>query len=281
LITFVSFPTDDEKQIAYMVPLEARKYIPVPISEVVLNFSVVPKDTDKPSEFEAPLAPTNTNNVAQAIPSTEVMLAVIRNDSLNELSEIMKALNLAGSLFEIEIFSSTRAVLDQSLEAQMVFDMGASSTKLYIIEHGILRSSHTISRGSQDITLAISRSLNISVAEAERTKRTIGISAEPQYKSMKETVEASLDYVFVETNRTMVNYEKKHGKNVSRVVLTGGGCILKGFLPLAKSRLETEAVLGDPFSKTEAPAFLETVLKGAGPEFAVAIGLALKQLQEV
>jgi type IV pilus assembly protein PilM len=163
----------------------------------------------------------------------------------------------------------------------MVFDMGASSTKLYIIEHGILRSSHTISRGSQDITLAISRSLNISVAEAERTKRTIGISTEPQYKSMKETIEASLDYVFVETNRTMLNYEKRHGKNVSRVVLTGGGCILKGFLSLAKSRLETEAILGDPFSKTEAPAFLEPVLKSAGPEFAVAIGLALKQLQDV
>ncbi len=52
---------------------------------------------------------------------------------------------------------------------------------------------------------------------------------------------------------------------------------MKGFLELARKRLETEVVLGDPFSKTEAPAFLEPVLKNAGPEFAVAIGAAFSK----
>jgi Tfp pilus assembly PilM family ATPase len=40
-------------------------------------------------------------------------------------------------------------------------------------------------------------------------------------------------------------------------------------------------VLGLPFDKVEAPAFLNNVLKEAGPEFAVAIGLALRKLEDL
>jgi len=40
-------------------------------------------------------------------------------------------------------------------------------------------------------------------------------------------------------------------------------------------------VMADPFSKVEFPAFLENVLKEAGPSFAVAIGLALRRLQDI
>jgi len=39
-------------------------------------------------------------------------------------------------------------------------------------------------------------------------------------------------------------------------------------------------ILADPFSKVSAPAFLENILKETGPEFAVAIGLALRKLVE-
>jgi type IV pilus assembly protein PilM len=162
----------------------------------------------------------------------------------------------------------------------MIFDMGAGSTKLNIVERGILRSSHTINRGSQEITLAISRSLGVTVGDAEHIKRTIGISNEPDNKNVKEIISLNLDYVFTETNRVIQGYERKYNKSVSKVILTGGGTLLKGFLDLARTRFQTEVVNGDPFSKTEAPAFLEPVLRTAGPEFAVAIGIALRKLQE-
>jgi Tfp pilus assembly PilM family ATPase len=53
---------------------------------------------------------------------------------------------------------------------------------------------------------------------------------------------------------------------------------LKGLLERAAVNFHTEVVYGDPFSKTEAPAFLEPVLKTSGPEFACAVGLALREL---
>jgi Tfp pilus assembly PilM family ATPase len=49
----------------------------------------------------------------------------------------------------------------------------------------------------------------------------------------------------------------------------------------AETHFQTEVLLGDPFGKTEAPAFLEKVLRETGPEFAVSVGIALRKLQEL
>jgi Tfp pilus assembly PilM family ATPase len=87
--------------------------------------------------------------------------------------------------------------------------------------------------------------------------------------------------MFYEANTALLNYQKKYGKNVSKVVLTGGGVLLKGFTDLAKISFQTEVVYADPFGKLETPAFLSQEFAQAGPEFAVAIGVALRKLQEM
>ncbi|HVT74856.1 MAG TPA: type IV pilus assembly protein PilM [Candidatus Paceibacterota bacterium] len=276
LLSFIKMPEMDQKQLATMIPIEARKYIPVPIAEVALDWWVIPKEENSFSEFEKAPAPGD----APREKGIDVLLVVIHNDVLNRLNQISETSQLATTFYEIEIFSSMRSVVEQGLESVMIFDMGAGSTKLYVIDRGILRASHAINRGSQEITLALSRSLGASVGDAEHIKRTIGLSPEPDNKNVKEVISLNLDYIFSETNRVIGSYERKYNKTISKVILTGGGALLKGFLDLARSKFQTEVVLGDPFGKTEAPAFLEPVLRTAGPEFAVAIGIALRKLQE-
>jgi SNF2 family DNA or RNA helicase len=69
-------------------------------------------------------------------------------------------------------------------------------------------------------------------------------------------------------------------KNISKVILTGGGVLLKGFIDLAKISFQSDIVYADPFGRLESPAFLEQEFKEAGPEFSVAIGIALRKLSE-
>lgn len=282
LLSFIRMPDLDQKQLAVMIPIEARKYIPVPITEVALDWWIMPKEETSFSDFEKPPAPVSSG-APDNIPhekSVDILLVVIHNDVLNRLNTISAGVGLEASFYEIEIFSSVRSVADQNLESVMIFDMGAGSTKLYVIERGVLRASHTVNRGSQEITLALSHSLGLSVGDAEHIKRTTGISAEQQDKNIREIIVLNLDYIFSETARVMGAYERKYNKNISKIILTGGGSLLKGLLETARARFQTEVVLGDPFSKTTAPAFLEPVLRTAGPEFAVAIGIALRKLQE-
>jgi type IV pilus assembly protein PilM len=271
LISFVTIPPVPEKQLQDVITMEARKYIPVPLTEVLLDYSLVPKEDSY-----------TTDDQSQAQTQTQdVLVVAIHNDFINQYQAIMSGSGLIPSFYEIEIFSSIRAVLDQGVSTSMIIDMGARATKLYIVERGLLRSSHIINKGSQDITLALSKSLSIPVAEAESMKRTYGLKGGPEFKEFTEIITVNLDYIFYEANATLLNYQKKYAKNINRIILTGGGVLLKGFVDLAKISFQTEVIYADPFGKLETPAFLAEEFAQAGPEFAVAIGVALRKLAEL
>ncbi len=273
-IVFFKLPVSDMKQVAEMVPIEARKYIPVPISEVTLDWLVIPQAEKTASEFQAG-GKTETEN------GTDILLVVIHNDSLNRNKEIEKSAGLDVSFSEVEVFSSLRVSLEPALQPQMMIDFGASSTKAFIIERGILKGSHVINRGSQDISIAISKSMGISFEEAEKIKIKQGISEVEAGRTVTEVSTVTIDYILAEINRFMFAYEKKSGKKISKIVLTGGGSLLRGLPEKIQLAFETKVEIANPFSKISYPAFLEEVLKNVGPEFTVALGLAIRALQEV
>jgi type IV pilus assembly protein PilM len=275
LVSFIKLPKVDDRELAQMIPLEARKYIPVPISEVSLDYLVIPRNESIASEYQNSEEKPAENTI-------DVLLVVIHNDALEKNKEITRTAKLDTTFSEIEIFSSMRSVLEPGTAPQMIIDFGSNSTKVYIIERGILRTSHMVSRGSQDITLALSKSLGVSVEEAEKIKRENGILTKTASQSnINEVTSLTLDYIFSEIGRVLLNYQKKTGRNVSKIFLTGGGVLLKGLKEKAESSFSVPVSLADPFSKVEYPAFLEAVLKQAGPSFAVAIGLALRRLQDM
>lgn len=276
LMSLIEMPLLSYKQLSAMIPLEARKYIPVPISEVTLDWSIIPKEETSPKVEEGERDPRAPVKIEQ----TDVLLVAIHNDTITKYQEIIRKTGLESSFFEIEIFSTMRSVLEQSNEPVMLFDMGAASTKLYVVERGIVRNSHTINRGSQDVTTTISKSLGISVKEAELLKRSVG-AVPSGGTDLGQVLNLTLSFIFAEANRVILNYQQKYNKTLTKIILVGGGSSLRGIVPLAQENFQIEVVAGNPFSKTEAPAFLEDVLRNTGPEFTVAVGLALRRLQEL
>lgn len=275
LMTVIEMPESSEKQIAQMIPFEARKYIPTPISEVTLDWSIIPKDRNAEKKNE------NENVFAtKEKPKMEVLIVAIHNSTIEKYKEIIEKSNLSASFFEIEIFSTMRAILDDETTPTMIVDMGATSTKLYIVERGILRSSHMINRGAFGVTTSVSKSLGISMQDAEVLKRENGLGGVANGIGLGGVMAVTLDYIFSEANQFLLAFEKRHNKNVSKIFLVGGGSSLKGLEEIAKKSFSTEVVSGNPFLKVVAPAFLEEVLKTTGPEFATAVGVALRRLQE-
>ena len=268
LITILKLPASVEKQLSAVVPIEARKYIPVPINEVTLNWFVVGNDKEKAANAKI-----------------EVLLVAIHNDTVSKFRSIGSSAGLNVGFFEIEVFSSVRAALERGIAPVAVVDMGAGTTKFYVVERGLVRESHIISQGSQDLTLASSRSLNIPVTQAEEWKRRFGLGATsgttPAQVSLADSLKLSLSPLVSEIGRTIAAYETRMNQSVSELVFTGGGAGLKGLQEFAQQHISTAVRLSDPFAKAQAPAFLEHILKEAGPEFSVAVGLALRHLQEI
>lgn len=270
LVSVIRLPAAVEKELATVVPIEARKYIPVPISEVMLDWFVI----------SDPKHPTPDGKI-------EVLLVAIHNDTLAKFRTMITDAALIPAFFEIEVFSATRAALDHGLAPVAVVDMGAATTKFYVVERGIIRESHIINQGAQNLTLAASRALNISVAQAEERKRKWGLNDPPLLPgatpppSQKQSMELTLGPLAGELSRTALSWEQRSNQALSALMLVGGGATLKGLKEFLQTKITTEIRLGDPFGKTQAPAFLEAILKEAGPEFSVAVGLALRRLQEL
>ena len=266
-------PQVKENEIASIIPTEARKYIPVPITEVSLDYFLLPK---KEPTFE------EANNPEVTLSSTEkneVLVVAIQNDAISKYREIVSGSQLEASFFEVEIFSSVRANFEHELSLCLMMDFGASRTKLSLVEFGTIKSFHIINRGGADISDSIAKSLNIPFSKAEEMKKEFGLYEDPAEKSLADIIKIHTDYIFSETNNVLLGYEKKYNRTISKVILTGGGCLLKGLKETAENNFRAEVTIGHPFSKVSAPVFLEKVFETVGPEFAVALGLALRKLQ--
>ncbi|MDO8493462.1 MAG: type IV pilus assembly protein PilM [bacterium] len=276
LISLIELPFLDKAKIDEMIPIEARKYIPVPINEVALDWWVIPKrEADigaDPGTFEEPgYAKKKTDTV-------EVLLVAIHKNTIEDYKTIANNLGLSIQPFEIETFSAIRSVFGHDLSATAIIDMAASSTRVVIVDYGIARVVHTINKGSQDITIALSKSLGIEFAKAEEIKRKVGAVGKIEGGDLLNIINPTIDYILFEASRIILSYQKKYSRSIGKAILVGGGSLLRGLPEIASKSLEIEIKLGDPFKKLEAPAFLEPVLAEAGPSFAVAIGVALRDL---
>lgn len=276
LIFTIELPsTVSPSEIGAIIPTEARKYIPVPITEVSIDYFILPK---KEESFEE----MNTGNGEASAKSEEkinVLVVATQNDAVSRYRSIVSQCRMMASFFEIEIFSSIRSNFEHELSPVLLMDFGASRTKLSIVEFGMVKAYHTVDRGGADISDSISKSLSITFSEAEKMKKDFGLFGNPAEKSVADIIKLHIDYIFSETNNVLLGYEKKYGRTISKVIFTGGGSLLKGLNEMAANNFRAEIEVGHPFSKVGAPEFLGKVLETMGPEFAVSLGLALRKLQ--
>lgn len=266
LLLIMDIPRVSDNMLTKVIPIEARKYIPVPISEVALDWWVIPKQET---------GETATDDRISAL------VVAIHNSIISQYQELAKAINVTPAFFEIETFSALRSVFGGELAPTAILDIGAGSTKMVIVDYGIVRLSHTIPKGSQDISVAISRSLGLDFQKAEEIKRKVGLVEQFDGRNISATVSSLVEYIFTEASKVINDYQLRHHRAVHKIMFIGGGSLLRGLIEQAQKNFEVGVELGKPFGKVEAPAFLEEVLAEAGPGFAVAIGLALRHLQSL
>src|SRR3989344_1156251 len=113
LLILVDLPyRADPKEQKTVIELEARKYIPVPVSEVQLDWVIVPEAN--PSQSETPKGESERGK------TVEVLLVAVHNDELSILQKTIAAAGLTASFYEIEIFSTIRATVDEPIKPVMV-----------------------------------------------------------------------------------------------------------------------------------------------------------------
>ncbi len=271
-ITTIELPKTTKDNIADIIALEARRYIPLSVSEVVLDWWEIPQMKTEETEEQ-------DENVPPKRDVMEVLLVAIYKEAIESYKNLMAKAGLNIQFFEIEIFSALRSSSGGEIFPVLLMDLGASVTKMAVSDYGVVRLVQTFDRGSQDLTLALSNSLGVDFSRAEEMKQEIGFSSRPEHKEIVSVMEPIIHYIFSEANRFAADYRRKYGRSIGRVILTGGGSLIKNLVDAAVKTFGIEVVLADPFSKVEYPGFMQPTLKKIGPAFSTALGLALRGLQ--
>lgn len=266
-LTTFELPEFSEAELKTSVPFEARKYIPIPLAEVVLDWWILPP---------------KSQDVAKASIGTEkrkfisVLLAAVPRDIISKYEVSLKNSGLEIVAYEIEIFSFARSTLRHDLGTIMLMDLGASSTKMVIVDAGAVRLAHSVDRGSSEFTFSLSQALGVDFDRAELLKREHGITHKPESEGVSSALEPLVEYIASEGERFLLSWRRHKGNEISRVVIAGGGSLLKGLEDVFVKKFGVEVAIANPFAKVAYPAFLEPTLKEIGPVFANAVGSALR-----
>jgi type IV pilus assembly protein PilM len=259
-VTSIRFDADQKEDLAPRVRVEARKYIPVPINEVTLDWAEVGENTDKESR------------------ERNVLVAAIQNDALTRFKILMQFVNLKEPPTEIECFSSIRAAFNEDEKHLAVIDIGALSTKLYLAQDGLLQRMHRVRAGGSIATKRIADTLERPFEEAEQIKRTLTPESQG-YRDIVRAHHSCYERPLTEFKQVMREYEVANDTSIEVVYLAGSGALFPNLKQLVADTLQCEARYINPFKKVSYPAFMEDMLPELGPTFHVALGAALRTFE--
>ncbi|OHA08393.1 MAG: hypothetical protein A3B37_01665 [Candidatus Sungbacteria bacterium RIFCSPLOWO2_01_FULL_59_16] len=257
-VTVVSLPLLSRDELRAAIPYEAQRYVPIPVGEVALDWQIIEEDPQ-----------------ARRV---SILLAAVPKEVVSKYQRIADSLKLTLEAVEIESFAAARALLAADRGVTALIQWGALVTILTIVEERVIRMNHNFGRGSREITVALARSLSISEERAETIKREVGLSTKPEERGVAEVIAPQVDSILSDLERMMIVYNRQAKRKVEKIVMTGGGANLVGLVDHVARRFGLETTTGNPFARTVYPAFLQPLLKEIGPTFAVAVGLALRQI---
>lgn len=261
-VTMVTITTRDDEELASRIPVEARKYIPLSLQEITLDW--------------APIGESQTNDRGESV--QDVLLVALQNESILGFKTLLEHVDLPAQPMELGMFSAARAVGAYETTLTAVLDLGASVSKLYVYQGGSVAAIHRFSVGGSQVTEKLAELLSLDFAAAEAYKRDTAANPD-QAAEVKKVTAAVLEHSLHEVRRVLQKFETSHGATIDTMYLAGGVSNTNDIERYVADVLQRPVTRAFPFAQVGYPAFMEDVLRSIGPVFVNSLGAALRLLQ--
>lgn len=270
----LTLPVMSEHEVGQALNYEAKKIVPLPLEEMILDWKIL---HDKPTAPVGKISP----EVGRRDKGIRVLLTAAPKNLVKQYLEIFSQANLELLSLETEAFALGRSLLGNDPALVLVVDIGALTTDIVIVDDHIPVFNRSIDVGGVTVTKAISNSLNVDEARAEQFKRDVGIvrvTAGPS--GVPNAIKETISSVINEMKYSLSLYQADRDRSVEKIILTGGSSWLPNLAEYLEEIFKLKVVIGDPWSQVAYPTELRAVLEDIGPRFATAIGLALREIHK-
>lgn len=260
----IDMPALSEKELGNAIYWQAEQYIPAQLDTMVLDWTILKRPLE--------------NNTEQKM---QVLVVAASSQLVKRYQAILELAGLTTTAVETEILSVVRSVTPKvNAPTSLVMHIGSLSTSLAIVQNGVMVFNYTIPLGGIAMTRGIAADFGFSPTQAEEYKRTYGLLDKNFSGKLGKAIEPILTEILSEVRKSIAYYNEKY-KNTSpitQILLTGGGASLPGIDLFLVQNLGIETVIANPWKLLNIQKVPEPVSK-LGAEYAVAIGLALKEYE--
>ncbi len=256
----IEVPQLSQRELSSAIGWEAEQYIPLPLEQVNLDFSIL-------------------RDAKQTGKSTmEVLLVAAPKALINKYLSYLELAELNVVGVETEIIAASRALVrtTPNLKTILVASLGAQTTDLAILHEGILSFTRSISSGGEALSRALAQRLEFDISQAEEYKKTYGLESNKLEGKIVEAVKPIMDMIVGEMKRAIAFYlEKNPGGRIEAILLSGGTAKVPGMVVYMAEEMNIETQLANPWTGIARDSRF-AVLDPQGPVFSVAMGLALR-----
>jgi type IV pilus assembly protein PilM len=264
IVKRLSLPAMSEAELAEAIPWEAEQYIPFDLSEVQLDYQVV-------------------NNSDAAKTTLDVLLVAAKRDRIDDRMSVITQTGRRPVVLDIEAFALANAYEmnypERNDPLAALVHVGRGMTLVCLLEQGEPVFTRDISLGGQVHLDALLRDFGpMGVDELGARRIMHGQYPADISPDQAATVlrEASAQLV-LEVRKTIDFYRATAPvEKLSRIVLSGGAWQAVGLVDLLASEFGAPVDVFDPFRRVTRPS-RAIGADAAGPSYAVAVGLALRQ----
>ena len=260
-----------EANLPTAVNAEARKVMPLPLEEMVLDWKKITGLVGQSTDGASHSADIKTG--AKVI--TKILLTGAPKVLVNKYVEIFKKAELNLVFLEGEIVALIRSLIGNDKGTIMLVEVGSTNSDLVIIDYGIPVFNRSLDLGGLGVTEAISKSLNIDLQQAEQFKYDLGVAG-IRSAELPEALKNLVDSVANEIKYSLNLFQSNNGKTVEKIVMTGGSSLLYNFPEYLAKELNVNIIIGSPWTLISYPLNIKPLLDEIGPRLAVAVGLAMR-----
>ena len=280
-VRVIQIPRMSEDEAKEAVAWEAEAYIPLPISQVYLDWMFLGPAMEQV-------------NAQDAEKKINVLITAAPRDYVDDLVKVIKNAGLRPVALEIESQATARSLIGQPQETVLIADIDTVRTSFIIAERGVVHFTSSAPIAGNSFTESISKALSVNFEEAEEIKREYGIDPTAHRGALKKNLMSVLKNLTVEIKNT-IRFHDDHsdpGHKIPRLLLSGGSSKLKhlpSFLHEQLSQGEEghedsslqnlRVELGNPWTRILKKGETPPMSREDSLSFATAIGLGLREIE--
>jgi type IV pilus assembly protein PilM len=268
--SIMELPYIPDNEIEEAVNYEARQYIPLPLSEVIFDWNIINKTTEKKEDRNS-----------KQINKIDILLIAIPKEITKKYTDIIEKTELELTALETESFSLARSLIGNDEKTSMIVDIGNKTTSIIVVENGSVSESHSVSgAGGEEITRMISHGFGVDFNRAESLKKDVGLTFAGPQKKVSEIALPVINIITSEIKKINDSYYSKNKKNIGRIIMSGSSTNMPGLIDYFSKEIGAAAEIANPWKNTIYDKALSKKLKQMSPYFSVAVGLALRGFEE-